>query len=52
MTEARLIDGKAKAAKLSESVKTETAALVGDGLRPGLAVIIVGEDPEIGRAHV
>ena len=45
MTEARLIDGKAKAAKLSESIKTETAALVSEGLRPGLAVIIVGEDP-------
>ena len=45
MTEARLIDGKAKAAKLSESIKTETEALVARGLRPGLAVVIVGEDP-------
>lgn len=45
MAEARLIDGKAKAADLSESIKTETAALVAQGVRPGLAVVIVGEDP-------
>ncbi len=45
MTEAQLIDGKAIAAELTESIKTETAALIEQGIRPGLAVVIVGEDP-------
>jgi len=45
MPEARLIDGKARAAVLTESVKTDTEALVAQGVRPGLAVVIVGDDP-------
>ncbi|HEX4179233.1 MAG TPA: bifunctional methylenetetrahydrofolate dehydrogenase/methenyltetrahydrofolate cyclohydrolase FolD [Caulobacteraceae bacterium] len=46
MTEARLIDGKAYAAKLHRRVTEETAALVRDhGVKPGLAVVLVGEDP-------
>jgi methylenetetrahydrofolate dehydrogenase (NADP+)/methenyltetrahydrofolate cyclohydrolase len=45
MPEARLIDGKARAALLTESVKTDTEALVAQGVRPGLAVVIVGDDP-------
>ena len=45
MSEARLIDGKARAASLTESVTAETATLRQEGLRPGLAVVIVGSDP-------
>ena len=44
MAEATLIDGKAKAAELTESIKAETAELVARGVTPGLAVVIVGED--------
>ena len=46
MTNAQRIDGKAMAAELSAQITTETAALLKDhGLTPGLAVVIVGEDP-------
>lgn len=46
MTSAQQIDGKAKAAELAESITLETATLLADhGIRPGLAVVIVGEDP-------
>ena len=46
MTSATRIDGKAKAAELSLQITAETAALLDEhGLRPGLAVVIVGEDP-------
>ena len=46
MTNAIRIDGKAKAAELSEQIKSEAAQLFDDhGLKPGLAVVIVGEDP-------
>ena len=46
MTQSIRIDGKAKAAELSESIKTSTAKLLEThGLKPGLAVVIVGEDP-------
>lgn len=46
MTNATRIDGKAKAAALSESTTTATAKLLEQhGLKPGLAVVIVGEDP-------
>jgi methylenetetrahydrofolate dehydrogenase (NADP+)/methenyltetrahydrofolate cyclohydrolase len=46
MTSAIRIDGKAKAAELSEKIKEETAALARDhGIKPGLAVVIIGEDP-------
>jgi methylenetetrahydrofolate dehydrogenase (NADP+)/methenyltetrahydrofolate cyclohydrolase len=45
MVQATLIDGKALAAELSESIRAETDALVEQGVRPGLAVVIVGEDP-------
>lgn len=44
MAEAALIDGKAKAAELTESIKVETVELVARGVTPGLAVVIVGED--------
>ena len=46
MATAIRIDGKAKAAELSEKITEETAALWRDhGIKPGLAVVIIGEDP-------
>ena len=40
------IDGKAKAAEISEQITRETAELASaHGLKPGLAVVIIGEDP-------
>ncbi len=43
---ASIIDGKAVAARLRERIKTEVAALSRDhGFVPGLAVVLVGEDP-------
>lgn len=46
MSAAKVIDGKAKAAELSEKIKADTAELINEhGITPGLAVVIVGEDP-------
>ncbi len=46
MTVARRIDGKAKAAELAVSITSDASTLlVEHGIRPGLAVVIVGEDP-------
>jgi methylenetetrahydrofolate dehydrogenase (NADP+)/methenyltetrahydrofolate cyclohydrolase len=46
MNKARRIDGKEMAAELSAKITLETASLLRDhGLVPGLAVVIVGEDP-------
>jgi methylenetetrahydrofolate dehydrogenase (NADP+) / methenyltetrahydrofolate cyclohydrolase len=42
---AQLIDGKAIAAKLRVSVSAEVADLARQGIKPGLAVVLVGEDP-------
>ena len=40
------IDGKARAAELSATIRAKTEALLAEhGLQPGLAVVIVGEDP-------
>ena len=40
------IDGKAISAQIREEIKAETAAFVAErGYAPGLAVVIVGEDP-------
>ncbi len=44
MSSARIIDGKELAAKLRERVAAQVAALDGS-VRPGLAVVLVGEDP-------
>jgi methylenetetrahydrofolate dehydrogenase (NADP+)/methenyltetrahydrofolate cyclohydrolase len=41
----RLIDGKALADTLRAEFKTRVAALAAKGHRPGLAVILAGEDP-------
>ena len=50
------IDGKLISAQIREEIKQETAQFEKEnGFLPGLAVIIVGENPasqEIGRAHV
>ena len=40
-----LIDGKAIAAKINEESRVAVAALNADGHQPGLAVVLVGEDP-------
>jgi len=46
MSSARIIDGKAFAATLREKIAGQVAALKRDhGLTPGLAVVLVGEDP-------
>jgi methylenetetrahydrofolate dehydrogenase (NADP+)/methenyltetrahydrofolate cyclohydrolase len=46
MTDAKRIDGKAKAAELAELISNETASLLEEhGIKPGLAVVIIGEDP-------
>ena len=46
MTIAQRIDGKAKAAEMSEIITAETAELLNEhNLIPGLAVVIIGEDP-------
>jgi len=46
MTVAKRIDGKTKAAQLAESITRETAALLQEhGIKPGLAVVIIGDDP-------
>ena len=43
---AKRIDGKAKAEQLATSITEQTAALLEEhGIKPGLAVVIIGEDP-------
>ena len=42
---AKIIDGKAVAARVRAQVAAETAKLKEEGIVPGLAVIIVGDDP-------
>ncbi len=42
---AQLIDGKAVSAQVRAQVKEEVAALKEKGVAPGLAVVIVGDDP-------
>jgi len=42
---AEIIDGKAIAAKMREGIKKDTAELAVQGVTPGLAVVLVGEDP-------
>ena len=45
MAAAKRIDGKAFAADISQEVRQRTEKLAARGVTPGLAVIIVGEDP-------
>ncbi len=46
MASATIIDGKAKAAEITASITKSTAELLDStGIRPGLAAVMVGEDP-------
>jgi methylenetetrahydrofolate dehydrogenase (NADP+)/methenyltetrahydrofolate cyclohydrolase len=45
MSQAQIIDGKAFAAKVREDVAAQVAVLKAGGVTPGLAVVLVGEDP-------
>lgn len=45
MSEATILDGKATAAAVREEVAGSVARLRAHGLRPGLAVVLVGDDP-------
>lgn len=45
MSHSNIIDGKAVAAAVLDEVRAETAALKAKGITPGLAVVLVGEDP-------
>jgi methylenetetrahydrofolate dehydrogenase (NADP+)/methenyltetrahydrofolate cyclohydrolase len=51
MTTARLIDGRAIAEKVYAKLRTEIAELKGRGVTPGLAVVLVGDNPA-SRAYV
>ena len=42
---AEIIDGKAVAARVRAEVRAEADALAQKGVKPGLAVVLVGEDP-------
>jgi methylenetetrahydrofolate dehydrogenase (NADP+) / methenyltetrahydrofolate cyclohydrolase len=42
---AKIIDGKAVAARIRENLKTKITELITIGKQPGLAVVIVGENP-------
>lgn len=42
---AKIIDGKAVSAAVKEQVKAETERLKEQGITPGLAVVLVGDDP-------
>ncbi|MFQ6033608.1 MAG: bifunctional methylenetetrahydrofolate dehydrogenase/methenyltetrahydrofolate cyclohydrolase FolD [Candidatus Bipolaricaulia bacterium] len=43
--QAQIIDGKQVAAELRQRLKEEAAALAREGITPGLATVLVGEDP-------
>ena len=45
MSSSVILDGKAVSANLHEAIKTQCAALKSSGIIPGLAVILVGDDP-------
>jgi methylenetetrahydrofolate dehydrogenase (NADP+)/methenyltetrahydrofolate cyclohydrolase len=42
---AKIIDGKALAARLRGEIGGEARGLIGQGVQPGLAVVLVGDDP-------
>ena len=42
---AKILDGKAVAQRIKDELKKETEQLKKEGIQPGLAVIIVGDDP-------
>ena len=41
----QLIDGKKVSAEIREELTTRVKALAAEGIMPGLATILVGEDP-------
>ncbi|HEY0828197.1 MAG TPA: bifunctional methylenetetrahydrofolate dehydrogenase/methenyltetrahydrofolate cyclohydrolase FolD [Bacilli bacterium] len=43
--QAQLINGKEIAIEMKETLKLEVQQLISQGIRPGLAVVLVGEDP-------
>ena len=43
--EDKLIDGKAVSNQVKEEVREETEKLIAKGIKPGLVVVLVGEDP-------
>src|SRR3954464_6466856 len=45
MSSTEIIDGKAISARVRAEVKAEADALKAKGVTPGLAVVLVGEDP-------
>ncbi len=45
MTSPRILDGKAVAAAVLDECRAEAADLTAKGITPGLAVVLVGEDP-------
>jgi methylenetetrahydrofolate dehydrogenase (NADP+)/methenyltetrahydrofolate cyclohydrolase len=45
MSQPRILDGKAIAAAVLEECRAEAAELISKGIMPGLAVVLVGEDP-------
>jgi methylenetetrahydrofolate dehydrogenase (NADP+)/methenyltetrahydrofolate cyclohydrolase len=45
MNQPRILDGKAVAATVLEACRNQAAALHAQGITPGLAVVLVGEDP-------
>lgn len=45
MNTPRILDGKSVAAAVLDECRTEAAALIAQGIVPGLAVVLVGEDP-------
>ena len=45
MNPPHIIDGKSVAAAVLDECRAEAAALVAQGITPGLAVVLVGEDP-------
>ena len=42
---ARILDGKALGLAIRQEVAADVATLAADGIKPGLAVVLVGEDP-------
>ncbi|MDH4101153.1 MAG: bifunctional methylenetetrahydrofolate dehydrogenase/methenyltetrahydrofolate cyclohydrolase FolD [Nitrospirota bacterium] len=44
-TAAQIIDGKAISTQMKEAMKAEVVALEAKGIKPGLAVVLVGENP-------
>ena len=45
MSTPRILDGKSIAAAVLDECRAETAELIAKGIKPGLAVVLVGDDP-------